>query len=190
MPNLFIISDTHFCHFNIIRYTGRNFSTYEEMNEYMIEKWNSVVNKEDIVLHAGDFGFGRTATLNRLIDIRARLNGAINLFRGSHDRIHSRRQWLEFIKIDKYIEKHLECVEIGKKIIIVYLKDESCLNLQIDDWQNKEIIYVSHRPIKDQKAGPYYYGHIHEKVLPEHFGTNVCVEQKHIDYIPMKIGEF
>lgn len=190
MSNLFIISDNHFCHQRIIEYCQRLFSTYEEMNEHMIAKWNEVIKPEDIVLHGGDLSFSRAATLNRLIDIRARLNGKIYLFRGSHDRIHSRRKWLEFIKIDKYIEKHLEHVEISDKIIVVYLKDEACPDLKTGDWYDKQIIYISHRPIREQKVGPYYYGHIHQAVRPEQFGTNTCVEQTHMNYTPLKIGEF
>lgn len=46
---IYFIADTHFNHKNIIEYCKRTFKDILEMNEYIIEKWNSVVKDEDIV---------------------------------------------------------------------------------------------------------------------------------------------
>lgn len=54
---VFIIADTHFYHENIIKYCDRPFENASIMNDIMIEKWNSVVGKSDIVIHLGDFRF-------------------------------------------------------------------------------------------------------------------------------------
>ena len=70
MPNLFVISDTHFGHANIIKYCNRPFSSVEEMNERMIENWNSVVTVQDHVYHLGDVYFG-----NETSNFFHRLNG-------------------------------------------------------------------------------------------------------------------
>ncbi len=85
---IFIISDTHFNHKNIIKYCDRNFNSVEEMNEFIIDKWNSEVSHEDIVLHLGDFAKGNKEEIRRL---RKRLQGTIILIKGNHD-----------YKIDKY----------------------------------------------------------------------------------------
>ena len=45
----YFISDQHFYHSNIINIDGRLFSSVLEMNEYMIEKWNSRVKVNDEV---------------------------------------------------------------------------------------------------------------------------------------------
>jgi len=77
---IFIISDTHFFHGNIIKYCNRPFNNYEEMNDELVKRWNSVVGENDVVLHLGDFAFKGKAKL-----IRPKLNGIIILIRGNHD---------------------------------------------------------------------------------------------------------
>lgn len=52
------ISDTHFSHTNIIRYTGRPFETVEEMNLCLIKNWNDCIDADDQVFFLGDFGLG------------------------------------------------------------------------------------------------------------------------------------
>ena len=80
---LYIISDSHFNHVNIIKYAERPFKTVEEMNEVMIERWNKKVGKNDTVLHLGDFALGKK---KELMAVKDRLNGHIVLINGSHDR--------------------------------------------------------------------------------------------------------
>jgi calcineurin-like phosphoesterase family protein len=80
--NTFFTSDTHFYHENIIKYCNRPFSSVEEMNEKLIENWNSVIGKNDIVWHLGDFCFGQKDNISKIIP---KLNGRINLVMGNHD---------------------------------------------------------------------------------------------------------
>jgi len=79
---IWIISDTHFCHKNIIRYSGRPFKTIDEMNDEMIKRWNNKVGKDDFVIHLGDFALGNKEDV---INIKNKLNGNIILLKGSHD---------------------------------------------------------------------------------------------------------
>ena len=79
---IYFISDTHFGHKNIINYCDRPFNTVEQMNEFMIKQWNSVVSKKDVVYHLGDFSLSpKPDTLN----IMEQLNGTKYLIKGNHD---------------------------------------------------------------------------------------------------------
>ena len=79
---VFIISDTHFNHANIIKYCNRPFKDTKEMDEMMIKNWNETVSNKDIVLHLGDFGLGKKEYIASIVK---RLNGKKILIMGNHD---------------------------------------------------------------------------------------------------------
>ena len=95
--NTWFIADTHFFHANIIRYCNRPWNSGKNangdivvtekdvfhMNEALINNWNSVVKKDDIVWHLGDVSFGKKDNLKWILP---QLNGKINLVKGNHDR--------------------------------------------------------------------------------------------------------
>lgn len=80
---IFFTADTHFDHKNIIRYCNRPFQSVKEMNESIIDNWNTTIGKNDFVYHLGDFAF---ADAQRQEQIARSLNGSIHLIRGNHDR--------------------------------------------------------------------------------------------------------
>lgn len=86
----FIIADTHFGHSNIIKYCDRPFVTVEEMDRQLIQKWNSVVSKNDVVYHLGDFAVGN---VDRISSYRNKLNGRIFLIQGNHDGYSMKRYY-------------------------------------------------------------------------------------------------
>jgi calcineurin-like phosphoesterase family protein len=94
--NKWFISDTHFSHFNIIRYAGRPFQTVDEMNEKMIENWNASIEPEDTVFFLGDFGMGTTDFLTSLC---RRLNGNKICIRGNHDGTPSKMHKIGFMLV-------------------------------------------------------------------------------------------
>ena len=99
---IYFIADTHFNHENIIKYCNRPFKNTEEMNEYIIKKWNSVVKSEDIVYHLGDVGFG---TIDELKKLLAKLNGTKILVMGNHDVRRSSKAWQEIGFSEVYKKK-------------------------------------------------------------------------------------
>lgn len=80
--NTFFTSDQHFNHANIIKYCNRPFKDTQEMNEVLMEKWNSTVGKNDIVWCLGDICLGDR---NYIPELVSKLNGRINLVMGNHD---------------------------------------------------------------------------------------------------------
>jgi calcineurin-like phosphoesterase family protein len=74
------IADLHFGHGNMA--IKRGFTTVEEHDEYIITKWNSVVNKRDITYILGDITMEKS-TPYHLLD---RLNGTKKVILGNHDK--------------------------------------------------------------------------------------------------------
>lgn len=95
MAETWFISDTHFSHKNILEYepTARPFASIEEMNEAMIERWNSVVKPNDKVYHLGDFCMGGKHN----VAIAGRLNGNKRLIMGNHD-AYPAEEYLKYFK--------------------------------------------------------------------------------------------
>ena len=88
MPAIFLVSDTHFGHAGVCRFTHPNDPTVklrpwdnpEEMDEEMVRRWNDRVGPNDKVYHLGDVVINRKA-----LPIMDRLNGDKVLIRGNHD---------------------------------------------------------------------------------------------------------
>jgi calcineurin-like phosphoesterase family protein len=87
MPAVFLVSDTHFGHAGVCRFTCddgvtkiRPWTDPAEMDEAMVERWNERVGKNDKVYHLGDVVINRKA-----LGIMRRLNGDKVLIRGNHD---------------------------------------------------------------------------------------------------------
>lgn len=87
MPATFLVSDTHFGHAGVCRFTEsdgvtkiRPWTDPDEMDEEMIRRWNDRVRPNDKVYHLGDVVINR-----RALPTMARLNGDKVLIRGNHD---------------------------------------------------------------------------------------------------------
>ena len=87
MPSVFLVSDTHFGHAGVCRFTEsdgitkiRPWTDSDEMDEEMIRRWNDRVRPNDKVYHLGDVVINRKA-----LPTMARLNGDKVLIRGNHD---------------------------------------------------------------------------------------------------------
>ena len=88
MPAVFLVSDTHFGHAGVCRFTHpddpevklRPWDNPDEMDEEMIRRWNDTVRPNDKVYHLGDVVINRKA-----LKTLSRLNGDKVLIRGNHD---------------------------------------------------------------------------------------------------------
>ena len=81
---IWLTSDTHFNHENIIFLADRPFASLSDMNNALIENWNNRINPQDEVWHLGDFGLDNKRDLP-LENIFKFLRGQKNLIIGNHD---------------------------------------------------------------------------------------------------------
>lgn len=87
MPSVFLVSDTHFGHLGVCKFTRndgvtklRPWTDPAEMDEAMVKAWNERVKPTDKVYHLGDVVINRKS-----LGIMHRLNGDKVLIRGNHD---------------------------------------------------------------------------------------------------------
>lgn len=164
---IYLISDTHFCQQSIIPYCKRPFNSVNEMNEKIIENWNSIISEKDTVYFLGDFAFGSP---NENRDICNRLNGYKIIIRGNHDRDTDIEYWKEM--------GFSQVFDTPQKLYFA------------DKYSNLRYVILSHEPqyINDNEFN--IHGHIHDELLkneyPDMSGNNhLCVSVERIDYRPI-----
>jgi len=91
MGNVRFISDLHLGHRNMAH--TRGFETADEMNEYIVKQWNSVVNKKDVTYLLGDVTMERKDGY----EILNELNGRKYVVLGNHDRRQDVPALLEYV---------------------------------------------------------------------------------------------
>lgn len=83
---VWITSDNHFGHENILKYEDRksklNIENIQEHDQILINNWNSVVGKNDLIYIVGDFSFKKAKDTENLL---RQLNGDKVLIKGNHD---------------------------------------------------------------------------------------------------------
>ena len=163
---IFVVSDMHFDHKNIIEYSDRPFRSVYDMNRTLISNWNGRVREGDRVYYLGDMAFGRKS-----IDFwLSRLNGEVRFIRGNHD--------VGGHRYDDVIEK-AEVIEKGR-ILLKYGGYEFLLTHDPDrppDWDGWIIHGDKHN------NHPVTYPHINKRNKT----VNVCVE--YTEYAPMNLDE-
>lgn len=174
MRDIWIISDTHFGHENIIKYCNRPFKDTQEMDEHMIEQWNKVVKPGDKIYHLGDVFFGE----ENASKIFPRLNGQKRLILGNHD--NGKNKLLQ--SIFNKIEVWRMFPEFG--LLLTHIPvHSSTLRVFVDESPN----HTEGDCGSVKKQFKNVHGHIHQNPSPEGPYQCVCVEQ--INYTPVNIEE-
>lgn len=112
----YYIADLHFFHVAMNdRMDHRGFQNVEEMNEYMIMKWNGKVRKNDDVVIIGDLSWGNAKETNELLK---RLNGRLYLIQGNHDRFLTNKE-MDAGRF-KWIKPYEELSDNERKVVLCH----------------------------------------------------------------------
>jgi calcineurin-like phosphoesterase family protein len=169
--DIWVISDTHFNHANILNFKDsvgkpvRSFDNVQEMNEIMIQNWNSVVRPGDKVYHLGDVLFG-TNKREWMAKHFPRLMGSKRLIVGNHDNVK-----------ELTLSGHFQKVMMWRQF-----KDLGLLltHVPVHPSTLKEGRFGDLTPIN-------VHGHIHQNQSPD--GPYKCVCVEHTNYTPVHIED-
>ena len=133
---IYYIADLHLGHANVIKHDDRPFNSVEEMDNYLIDSWNSRVTDKDTVYIVGDFCYRSSNTPDYYLK---QLKGHKILISGNHDH-------------------HL----LKNKVACSYFDDIQSIKVVND---NKRNIVLCHYPLAEWNGffrdSYHIYGHIH-----------------------------
>jgi calcineurin-like phosphoesterase family protein len=113
----YYIADCHFGHDKVRKLDKRPFETVEQMDAYMIERWNQVVRKKkDEVVILGDFCMGKGERVNELLSM---LNGKKCLVSGNHDKMFLHDKKLD-TSLFEWIYPYAELHDNNRKVILCH----------------------------------------------------------------------
>lgn len=163
MTEIYITSDQHFNHKNILRYQAktRPFDSIEEMNEGLIERHNELVKPTDHVYYLGDFAFaGKQKTEETL----QRLNGRKFYIFGNHDKVMK--------KMDHHFDwmKYYHETKIDGNSVVMF-------HFPIFSWN--KIMHGSY----------HFYGHSHGQIPHMYHGKSMDIGVDTNNCYPYNIRE-
>jgi calcineurin-like phosphoesterase family protein len=167
--NTWFVSDTHWGHANIIKYSNRPFRDVDEMNELMLQEWNKHVKPGDTVYHMGDVAF---MPFPKLKNYLWRMNGDIYVTLGNHDKdivIHKD----DLLRQAKIVSiQHYRELKIAGEFIVLFHYGQRVWN-------------------KSHRGSIHLYGHSHGSLPPHGKSVDVGVDSKEIthEYRPVHLDE-
>ena len=164
---IYYTADLHIGHANIIKYCNRPFETVEEMDQTIIDNWNSVVREDDDVYIVGDVFFKGNPNI-----FMPKMKGRKHLIVGNHDAnlVSTASYCKHFETIKKYL-----CIEDKGRHVVLF-------HYPILEWSG-------------YYHGTYHvYGHIHNNdnetnhimtIVPNAFNAAVDVN----DFTPQTLDQ-
>lgn len=131
----YYISDLHFEHTRILQFCKiRPWKTVDEMNQALVDNWNSRVTKDDHVYMLGDFCMSVTGFINYM----NKLNGYKHVIMGNHDPANIRNNKIPNVFFHDLIHT---VKEGGDKVVLCHYP--------IHEWPNY------------YRGAYHFYGHVH-----------------------------
>lgn len=97
MDTVYVISDLHLDHENIIDYCNRPFEDIDQMNKVLINNWNDKVKENDTILFLGDLAL---SSKSRSKEFLRNLNGKKLCIKGNHDDFTVKQGFMDSYKIN------------------------------------------------------------------------------------------
>jgi calcineurin-like phosphoesterase family protein len=166
MTHVWFSADHHFGHENIIKYCSRPFSCAAEMDEFLIKRWNAVVEPNDVVWYLGDFSM----SLEKALGVTPLLNGRKNLIAGNHDKCSGEKA-SHIARRDAFLAAGWESVQdfllmniCGKEVLLSHFPYEG------------HDPFAKGMPCPRDEGFPLIHGHVHN-----HWKTKDCMINVGVD---------
>lgn len=180
----YYIADLHLGHVNAIGFDGRPFADVTEMNETLIHRWNSTVNRADTVYVLGDFIWEKESLWHVWLE---RLTGNKVLIRGNHDP----RQFSQATKrFFQDIADYKEITDTGRHVILCHYPmpfhragyDEKCFMLYGHVHNTREYAFLE-KLRKELRESHTEHSHARAQFI------NVGCMMPWMDYTPRTLDE-
>lgn len=137
-------SDTHFGAERTLILSKRPFKSVEEMDNCLINDWNSLIKEGDDVYHLGDFGD---------YSVVPKLNGNIHLIKGNYEVAdgYSNEEFLA-----------MGFASVHDTLIETFVYNHGIVTLS-----------MAHKPSDVDKRYDCLFGHVHKLSMVKRFGINV-----------------
>lgn len=155
----FFTADLHLGHANIIGLCKRPFADVREMDKQIVDRWNSVVQPEDVVWVLGDFAFRNERAAENYLKV---LNGTKHLVIGNHDSEGTMTApgWAS-------IQPYAEIAEASRKIVLCHYPMRVWNGSHRDSWM--------------------LYGHVHGRLKPARNTLDVGADAN--DFTPLSLSQ-
>jgi calcineurin-like phosphoesterase family protein len=160
---IWFTADWHLDHQNILRYSNRPFSSVGEMNETLINNYNSVVKENDTIYFLGDFAFRNISQYVK------RLKGTKYFILGDHDKEMGNSKESHFLEhLYSFYPQGL-----------------------LDECGNKRLVVLCHWAMRSWPKSHYgswhVFGHHHGKLEP--YGLSFDIGCDTNNYFPYSLDD-
>jgi len=158
---IWFTADQHFGHTNIIEYCNRPYDTIDDMDADLIQFWNRVVGRYDVVYHLGDFTLGDVEMAKKYFSL---LNGTVWILNNSW---HHDKRW---------IENYAECITRSGSSVL--LRDPLEV-LELKDYGKDGYplaVSLCHYPLSEWDRKHYGGWHLHGHSHGEHKANGLILD--------------
>ena len=154
---VWLTSDLHLGHANIIQYCGRPFADVDEMDADLVRRWNERVMPDDVVWVLGDVALG---AIHHSLALAATLEGEKHLVAGNHDRCwvgnRGHEKWVDRYRAAGFVDIVTRTeIDLGAGVVL-----PAC-HFPYQGDSHDEDRFEQYRPVDDGRW--LLHGHVHEK---------------------------